>query len=160
MISQIFACPAVTTHNADADAELFILLPVVMGVLFAIRRAWQADRLQRAGSPISWQFADSAARNTMHRVAGRVFITAAVAVALYAQHQLSYAIFVGAFAFDSLLCLIRAYRVVVRLQDSPGRLEHRGTWLCVDELYLHCGRRVWKQASELPTASAGLRRHD
>jgi hypothetical protein len=171
MISSALACPAPedfdltaimqhvseTNDTTRTDAELFILLPVAIGVLFAIRRAWQADRLQTVGSPISLQFAKSVARRTVHRVAGRAIIAVSVAIALYAQQQLPHAIVVGAFAFDSLLCLIRASRVVARLESSARRVEHRGTWLCVDELYLHCGRRVWNSAALFPTATLASR---
>jgi hypothetical protein len=152
MITQVIACPA---QAEPAGGEIMALLPLVVGIMYAIRRAWQADRLQTNASSISYQVAYSAARSTVHRIARRACIATSVAIALYTHQQAGLALLVGGFAIDSLLCLLHAYRVVARLDGSYVRLEQRRTWLRVDDLYLHCARRSWKRASDLPTATLG-----
>jgi hypothetical protein len=152
MITQVLACPV---EARSSGSEIISLLPLVVGIMYAIRRAWQADRLQTDASSISWQMAYSAARSTVHRIVLRACIATSVAIALYTHQQAGLALLVGGFAIDSLLCLLHAYRVVARLDGSYVRLEQRRTWLRVDHLHLHCSRRAWQRASDLPTATLG-----
>jgi hypothetical protein len=50
--------------------------------------------------------------------------------------------------------VLRARRVVDRLEAPVNRLERREDWLLVDHTLLYCGRRAWKRASDVPAASA------
>lgn len=106
------------------------------------------------------------AENVARLVARNYLIKSALGVvAVIALLGIDYdisAIIVAPFAFG-WLCKLALARAMVSVLDKPvGRVERREDWLYADKHILRASRRIFNAAerARVPTASAGLQRHD
>jgi hypothetical protein len=140
---------------------LLLVIPVfyigallVLFVMSAIRRS----RIRNTpGDHVSIPLGESVARIAARTYLIKLMVSMATVVALWHFELHVTSVLISPLVILWFVDVLRARRVVDRLEAPVNRLERREDWLLVDHTLLYCGRRAWNRASDVPAASVTKR---